>query len=184
MLQLVERLVIFGKLLNNNIMKMNFLVIAAAALIPMVVGFIWYNPMIFGRAWMEASGMTEEKAKSMNMPLILALSFVLSFMLAIPINFMTIHQFSLGSLVMGPELQDPNSETSLWLKDAMAKYGHNYRTFKHGVFHGLVGGLFFVLPILGTGALFERKSFKYVAINVGYWMLTIALMGGVICAYA
>ncbi len=31
-------------------MKLNFLIILAAALIPMVMGFIWYNPKIFGKA--------------------------------------------------------------------------------------------------------------------------------------
>src|SRR5690606_34098504 len=120
-----------------------------AALIPMVVGFVWYNPSVFGKAWMEASGLTEERAKGVNMPLVLGLSFVLSFMLSITVNMMVIHQHSLYSLVMGPEMQDPNSEVSLWLKDAMAKYGKNYRTFKHGAFHGTIAGLFFVLPIVG-----------------------------------
>jgi hypothetical protein len=165
-------------------MQPNFLVIAAAALIPMVLGFIWYNPSVFGKAWMQASGLTEEQAKGVNMPLVLALSFVLSFLLGMSVNFMVIHQNAIYSLVMGPELQNPDSEQSLWIKDTMAKYGHNFRTFKHGALHGTIAGLFFVLPIVGTGSLFERKSFKYVAITVGYWTLTLALMGGVICQFA
>jgi hypothetical protein len=44
-------------------------------------------------------------------------------------------------------------------------------------------GLFFALPVMGTNALFERKGFKYIAINVGYWTVTLALMGGVICHF-
>ena len=48
----------------------------------------------------------------------------------------------------------------------------------------LIGfGLFLALPILGTNALFERKGFKYIAVNAGYWILTIALMGGLLCAW-
>ena len=65
----------------------------------------------------------------------------------------------------------------------LEKYGTTFRTFKHGAFHGTLAALFISLPIIGTNALFERKSFKYVAINVGYWMLTMALMGGVVCAF-
>jgi hypothetical protein len=42
-------------------------------------------------------------------------------------------------------------------------------------------GLLIVLPIMGTNALFERKSFKYVLINVGYWTISLALMGGILC---
>jgi hypothetical protein len=32
--------------------------------------------------------------------------------------------------------------------------------------------------------LFERRSWKYIFINAGYWILTLTLMGGIICAYA
>ncbi|MFY9309226.1 MAG: DUF1761 domain-containing protein [Bacteroidia bacterium] len=70
------------------------------------------------------------------------------------------------------------------IKDFLAKYGNNFRTFKHGVFHGVMAGFTIALPILGTNAMFERKGFKYIAINVGYWIVCLALMGGVICAFA
>lgn len=65
----------------------------------------------------------------------------------------------------------------------MDKYGNNFRTFKHGAFHGTIGGFFFATPVLCINALFERKSFIYIAINAGYWIITLALMGGVICAF-
>jgi hypothetical protein len=45
-------------------------------------------------------------------------------------------------------------------------------------------GLFFALPVLGTNALFQHKGFKYIVINVGYWIITLALMGAVICQFA
>ena len=68
-------------------------------------------------------------------------------------------------------------------KNFIASYGENYRSFKHGALHGAMTGVFLGLPILATQAVFERKSFKYVAINVGYWILTIALMGGIVCQW-
>jgi hypothetical protein len=40
--------------------------------------------------------------------------------------------------------------------------------------------LFVVLPTLGTNALFEQKNWKYILINVGYWALTLSVMGGII----
>jgi hypothetical protein len=40
------------------------------------------------------------------------------------------------------------------------------------------------LPILAIQAMFERKTIKYVAINAGYWIITIALMGGIVCQWA
>jgi hypothetical protein len=164
---------------------MNLLVIGLSALVPTVTGFIWYNPKVFGTAWIKATGLTEEQLKSANMPLILGLCLLFSLMLASMLNGIVIHQTALQSIVMGdPDLQDPNSALSIMLKDFMAKYGTNFRTFKHGVFHGVLSALFFVLPVLGTNALFERKSFKYIAIHVGYWMVTLGLMGGIICQFA
>ena len=66
----------------------------------------------------------------------------------------------------------------------MDTYGGNFRTFKHGAFHGTLYSVFLVLPLIGINALFERKSWSYVWIHVGYWALTLALMGGVISAFA
>ena len=58
-----------------------------------------------------------------------------------------------------------------------------FMTFKHGALHGSMLGLFVALPVFATNALFEMKSFKYVAINAGYWIVTMALMGGIINAW-
>ena len=48
---------------------LNLPVILGAALIPTVIGFIWYNPKVFGNDWMAAADMTEEKMKGANMAL-------------------------------------------------------------------------------------------------------------------
>lgn len=165
-------------------MHVNFLIILAAALVPMAIGFIWYNPKVLGTAWMNAAEMTEEKMKNANMGLIFGLSFVFSFLFAMGLQFMVIHQFHIGSLFYGMDISDPNSENGAFYKAIMDKLGSNFRTFKHGALHGTIGGIMAALPIIGINALFERKSFKYIAINTGYWMLTMAIMGGIICAFS
>lgn len=166
-------------------MHINFLVLLIAAVVPMIVGFIWYNPKTLGTAWMKAAEVSEDKMKGANMALIFVLSFVFAYLLAMAEQFMVIHQYHVYSIFQGdPTMSDPNSATSLMINDFMAKYGNNFRTFKHGALHGTIAGLFVALPIIGTNALFERKSFKYIFINAGYWTITLALMGGVICAFA
>ena len=45
-------------------MEFNFMAIIVAAIVPIFVGFVWYNPKIFGTAWARAAEMTEEKMKS------------------------------------------------------------------------------------------------------------------------
>lgn len=96
-----------------------------------------------------------------------------------------IHQFAAQSILFGePGFTEGTGEAYTYFQDFMATYGDRFRTFKHGALHGTMTGLFLALPIMGTNALFERKSFKYVAINVGYWTVTLALMGRILCQYA
>ncbi len=166
-------------------MHVNFIIILVAALVPMVLGFVWYNPKVFGTVWMNAAGITEDKMKGANMALIFGLSFFLSFLLAMSLQFMVIHQWGMYSILANePGITDPTSEVSRMVADFMAKYGSNFRTFKHGALHGTLAGIMIALPILGTNAMFERKGFKYIAVNCGYWIVCLALMGGIICAFS
>ncbi len=164
---------------------MNMLAIFLAALVPMAVGFVWYNPKVLGTAWMQAADVTEEKMKGANMGKIFGLAFLFSVMLAFIFPLLVVHQVHVMSLLTNQaDSADPNSEASLMLKKFNELFGTSYRTFKHGAFHGTLAGIFIALPILGTNALFERRSFKYIAINAGYWIVSMGLMGGVICAFS
>lgn len=167
---------------------MNFLAIIVAALIPMIIGFIWYHPKLFGNTWMQVAGMTEEKIKSGNMALIFGLSFLLSLLLSVSMHAIAFHDnFVAGALYYvtdGTMNPDPASEAGRWLEYYKTNLAAGNHTFKHGAFHGFfIAGLMIALPIMGTNALFERKSFKYVAVNAGYWMLTLMLMGGLLAAW-
>lgn len=165
-------------------MEMNWLAIIVAALVPTLVGFIWYNPKVFGNAWMKAADMSKEKMEGANMGVIFGVSFVLSIMLALFTQIISIHQIHLNSILINePGFGDPNSEIGTYLADFMSKYGNNFRTFSHGIVHGAIAGIFFVLPVLGTNALFERKGWKYILVNAGYWTVTLALMCGIVCGW-
>jgi hypothetical protein len=161
---------------------MNFPILLLAALIPMVVGFIWYNPKVMGTMWMEAANMTEEKIKGGNMALIFGLSFVFAFLLSIMMQAIVIHQLHLNSIFF--QMEGSLEATKEYLDAQHSGWHTNFRTFKHGAFHGTIAGFLFALPILATNAMFERKGFKYVFVNGAYWIITIALMGGVICQFA
>lgn len=166
-------------------MQLNFLVLLLAALVPLVIGFIWYNPKVFGNSWMKVADMNEDKMKGGNMILIFSMTYLLSFFAAFAIQFMVIHQYGVYSLFANESgIKDANSDVALYLKNFMEKYGHNFRTFKHGALHGTIGGFTIALPILGINAMFERKGFKYIAINAGFWIVSMAIMGGIICQFA
>lgn len=166
-------------------MKLNFLILSLSALVPLVVGFIWYHPKVMGNAWLAASGMEEDKTKGISLPLILFLSYIFSLFLALAIQAFVIHQNHVYSILINePGFREPGSEIQNFITLFMDKYGRNFRTFKHGAFHGTLAGIFFVLPIVATNALFERKSAKYIAIHTGYWTICTTLMGGIICQFA
>lgn len=157
---------------------LNIYAILAAAISALVVGFIWYHPKVFGTAWMHAASITEEQIKGGNMAKIFGLALLFAFMLSFIMESIVIHQAGALSLVGG------DSSVALQsYSDFMTDYGNNFRTFKHGVLHGVIAGIFFALPVLGTNALFERKSAKYILINSGYWIVTLGIMGGIISAW-
>jgi hypothetical protein len=161
------------------------MILLLAALVPMIMGFIWYNPKVFGTAWMKAADMNEEKMKGANMAVVFIFTYLLSFFAAFAIQFMVVHQYHMYSILANePGMKDPNSDLSMMVKSFMEKYGQNFRTFKHGVFHGTLGGITLALPIIGINAMFERKSFKYIMLNAGFWIVCMALMGGIICQFA
>jgi len=166
-------------------MEFNFLILALSALVPLVMGFIWYNPKVFGTAWMKSAGLNEEKLKAANMPLIFGLTFVLGILIAMILTQIVIHQWGVFStLFTDPSLMEEGSELNTAFADFMAKYGTNFRTFKHGVLHGTITGFFVIMPIIAINAMFERKGFKYIAINAGYWIVTLAIMGGILCQFS
>jgi hypothetical protein len=165
-------------------MTINWLALLVAALVPLLIGFFWYGKALFNDAWMKEAGMTEEQIQGGNMGKIFGISFVMSLFIALALNFIVIHQMHLYSIFMNePGINDPNSDIGKYLADFMAKNGSNFRTFKHGAIHGGMDGFFLATSVLGINALFERKSLKYIAINSGYWILTMAIMGGIICAW-
>lgn len=157
-------------------LPINPIAIPVAAIAALVIGFIWYNPKVFGNAWMKASGMTEEKIKSGNMAVIFGFALLFAVLLASLLMQFTNHQWGAFGMVGGePETAKESFEVF------MADYGTAFRTFKHGALHGTLFGIFGALPIIGTNALFERKSAKYIFINSGYWIVTLAVMGAILC---
>ncbi len=134
--------------------NINWLSLVLATLVPMVVGFIYYHKALFGTAWMESIGMTEEKASSANMGVVFGISLLMSLLMSF---------FLLGNV------------------NGMGQEGQ-YDTFKHGAFHGALISLLLVIPAFITNGLFEQRSWKNMLINAGYWILTLTIMGGIVDA--
>jgi len=156
----------------------NYYALIVAALSTLVVGFVWYNPKVFGGIWMRETGMTEEKARNSSMVKVFAMTLIYGFLIAFVLQFMVIHQT--GAFAATVDIKDVDPSV---LDNYMKAYGNTYRTFQHGMLHGFMAGLFFALPVVGTGALYEQRSWKYVLVAGGYWVVSCMIMGGIVCAW-
>ena len=134
--------------------NVNWLSLLLATLVPTIIGFIYYSKALFGKAWMDSIGMTEEKQKEGNMAVMMGVSLVMSFLIAF---FML--NFCNGAGQEG-----------------------EFDTFKHGAAHGGIISVFFVIPLFISNGLFEQKSWTNMLINGFYWLITLALMGGILDA--
>ena len=134
--------------------NVNWLSLIIAALVPMVTGFLWYSKPLFGKVWMDSIGMTEEKQKEGNMAVIFPVSILMAFLMAF-----FLLQFNNGAGQEG-----------------------EFDTFQHGMAHGAIISVFLIVPIFISNGLFEQKSWKNMLINGGYWLVTLAIMGGVVDA--
>ena len=149
-----------------------------AALSSLAVGAIWYNPKVFGGIWMRETGMTEEKAKGANMALVFGSTIFYAFLIAFILQMLVIHQFGAMGMIGGDPTKALPSYTAF-----MNDYGTAFRTFKHGALHGFMAGLLFALPVVGTGALYERRTWRYTLVCGGYWVVVCMIMGGILCAW-
>jgi hypothetical protein len=157
------------------------LILFLSALIPMIVGAVYYHPKVVGTVWMRTNNFTTKDLEGANMVLIFGLSYVMSVSLAFLLQSMVIHQQGVLSLLAFQEgFEDSGSAVRGLYDDFMATYGQEHRSFGHGSLHGAIVALLFVTPIFTINALFERRNWKYVAVHAGYWLITLLLMGGVI----
>ncbi len=141
-------------------MEINWIAVAVSALVPMILGFVYYHPQVMGGPWMRANGFTLESIGNGPKPVLYLVAVLFSFLLS---TFMCVN-------VTGPG-QD------------VAPDGHSYATFGHGAMHGLIISLLVVMPILGTMSIFEKRGWNWVFTNWGYWLCTLACMGGILSAW-
>ena len=135
--------------------SINWFSMALATITPLLIGYFYYHKAAFGNAWIDSIGMTDEQLKKSNSVLTYGLAIVFSFFLSFfLLNFNN---------------------------DGINQEG-DFDTFQHGVWHGLFVAITLVIPIIVLNGLFGKKSWKNMLINIFYWIITLALMGGMLDA--
>lgn len=63
------------------VLPINYLAVLAATVAQMVVGFLWYSPLLFGKTWMKLMNLKENEMKKGNMASSMGLMFLFTLLL-------------------------------------------------------------------------------------------------------
>ncbi len=133
----------------------NYWAVLVAAVVNMVVGFVWYSPVLFAKPWMKAMGWDaksmEKMKKNTNMGKTYGLMFV-------------------GALVAAYVL-------SLVVDWAGAT------TWQQGAMVGFWVWLGFVATVGLGNVLFEGKNMTLFYISMGYQLVTLAIAGAILATW-
>ena len=132
--------------------NINWLSMVLATATPMIIGFFYYHKAAFGKVWMDSIGTTDKKVSKM---ITFGVAIILSFFL----SFFLLNFNNSGINQEG-----------------------DFDTFKHGAWHGTFIAVTVVAPVIVTSGFFGKKAWKSMLINICYWIITLALMGGMLDA--
>lgn len=108
---------------------------------------------LFGKAWQKELGYTEEYLREGNMIQIFGISFLLTLVMAFGMAFL-FHVIDASKIN--------------WLV---------------GLTHGFYIGVAFIVTSMGVTYQYERRSFKLWAINSGYQLVFLMVMGAILGAW-
>ena len=133
--------------------SLNWLAILVAAVATMVLGFIWYSPLLFAKAWTREMGYDpNDKAKMDEM------------------------RKSAGPAYAGSLFASLLTAFTL----ALILHGMQAQSLHFGLMASFHIWLGFVATVQFTGALFAKQSMKLFAINTGYQLLCYLVMGAIL----
>ena len=135
---------------------LNFLAILASAVATMILGFLWYSPLLFAKPWMREMGYDlNDKAKMDEM------------------------RKSAGPAYGGSFVASLISAFTL----ALFFHAMHADNLHFGLMAGFHAWLGFVATVQFTGALFAKQSMKLFAINTGYQLVCYLAMGAILAIW-
>lgn len=141
-----------------NEVPVNYVAVLVAAVVNMVLGFLWYGPL-FGKQWMAMMGWSQadmEKAKAKGM----GKSYTI---------------MTIGSLVMAYVL----AHSLVFASTYTATVG-----VAAGFMVGFWTWLGFVAPVTVGTVLWDGKPWKLWFLNAGYYLVALVLMGIILAVWA
>ena len=135
------------------LMCVNLWAVLGAAVATMVIGFLWYSPLLFAKPWMVAMGYDpQDKAKIAEMQKSAGPLYGISFLASL-----------LAALVLGKIIYNLTIDTALY-----------------GMKVGFAVWLGFVMTVQLTDKLFGKRPMKLFLINTGYQLVCYLAMGAIL----
>jgi Protein of unknown function (DUF1761) len=139
-----------------HFLGVNLWAVLVCSVATMVVGFVWYSPMLFANPWMVLMGYDpNDKAKIAEMQKAAGPSYMMSMVASV-----------LSAFVLGKIIAVSGETTAI-----------------DGLKIGLVVWLGFVTTVQFTNALFSRQRNKLYLINTGYQLVCYLAMGAILGAW-
>jgi len=139
-----------------HFLGVNVWAVLVCAIATMVLGFLWYSPMLFAKPWTILMGYDpNDKQKMEEMRKSAGPSYLMSFIASL-----------LSALVLGKLIQVSGTTNAI-----------------DGLKIGLVVWLGFVTTVQFTNALFSRQPNKLYMINTGYQAVCYIAMGAILGAW-
>ncbi len=139
-----------------TLMSVNLWSVLVAGIATMVLGFLWYSPLLFARSWMIAMGHDpEDKSKTQEMQKSAGKSYVISFAASL------VSAFVLGKII---HITTVNSVL-------------------YGMKIGFAIWLAFVTTVQLTAKLFGNQSTRLYLINTGYQLVCYLAMGAILAVW-
>lgn len=137
-------------------MGINLSAVLVCALATMVVGFLWYSPLLFAKPWMVLMGIDpNDKAKLAEMQKSAGPSYMLALLASLASAVV------LGKIIALATVNSP----------------------VYGMKIGFAVWLGFVTTVQMTNALFSKQPGKFYAINTGYQLVCYLVMGAILGAW-
>lgn len=160
-------------------MQLNHFSHALIALVPLILGWIWYKPTMPWVKW--ASSKVELKVKRPSVIGFLIL-YCLSGALVFVYMNLIIHQIGFYELFF-TDIMRGSEESKQIAEEFLAVYGQKHRHLGHGLFHGLIDAFALALPFLVFYNVVEKVDWKRTTVHFGFWVLCSTLIGGLVAEF-
>lgn len=143
-------------------MEINYLAVLVAAIAANIIGGLWYSPVLFGNTWMKLMGWDpSNKVQMESMKKTTGKSYAINFVASIVMAYVLAHVVTMGIAYL-------NGSTG------------NISAALQGAFWSWLG---FVVPVALSAVLWENKPWKLFLLNVGYYLVSLAIMGTILSTW-